>query len=69
MAVVSEAMARALWKSDDPIGKCLHIGADTMPCTTVVGVAENVRNNDLTGAAEFTYYLPITQYYAGSAHR
>jgi putative ABC transport system permease protein len=64
VAVVSEAMAKALWKSDDPIGKCFRIGADTMPCTTVVGVAENVHNNNLVGKDEFTYYLPITQYYA-----
>jgi putative ABC transport system permease protein len=63
VAVVSEAMAKALWKRDDPIGKCFRIGADTMPCTTVVGVAENVHNNELIGPGEFTYYLPITQYY------
>jgi len=64
VAVVSAAMARALWKSEDPIGKCFRIGADTMPCTTVVGVAENVHGNDLIGADEFTYCLPIAQYYA-----
>jgi predicted permease len=64
VAVVSEAMAKALWKNDEPIGKCFRIGQDTMPCTTVVGVAENAHNSDLLGAEEFTYYLPIAQYYA-----
>jgi hypothetical protein len=64
VAVVSEAMAKALWKSDDPLGKCFRVGGDTVPCTTVVGVAENAHNNDLIGADEFTYYLPIAQYYA-----
>ncbi|HWH51422.1 MAG TPA: ADOP family duplicated permease [Gemmatimonadaceae bacterium] len=63
VAVVSEAMAKAVWKSDNPLGKCFRIGADTNPCTTVVGVAENVHNYNLVGADEFTYYLPIEQYY------
>ena len=35
-----------------------------MPCTTVVGVAENIRARTLTGSPEFEYYLPIDQYIA-----
>ena len=42
VVVVSETMARILWKGDDPIGKCIRISSDTMPCTTVVGVAEDI---------------------------
>jgi putative ABC transport system permease protein len=61
--VVSEAMARALWKSDDPLGKCFRVGSDTLPCTTVVGVAENMKMGDITEEDGFAYYLPISQYY------
>ena len=43
VAVVSEAMARALWPGQDPLGKCFRTGADTAPCRTVVGIAENFR--------------------------
>jgi hypothetical protein len=63
--VVSEGMARALWPSREAIGQCVRIGADTMPCTTVIGVAEDMRVRSLTDAREFTYYLPAAQY--GSA--
>ena len=35
-------MANVLWPGQDPIGKCFRISSDTMPCTTVVGIAENI---------------------------
>jgi putative ABC transport system permease protein len=62
VVVVSEGMARAIWENVDPIGKCIRIGADTSPCTTVIGVAEEMRLRTLTDAREYTYYLPATQY-------
>ncbi|HZI27299.1 MAG TPA: ABC transporter permease [Gemmatimonadaceae bacterium] len=62
VVVVSDGMARALWENADPIGKCIRISADTAPCTTVIGVAEEVRLRTLTDAREYTYYLPATQY-------
>src|SRR5205823_4167133 len=64
VAVVSEAMAKALWKRADPIGKCIRVQRDTMPCTTVVGVAENTKARSITGDGEFMYYLPMEQYIA-----
>jgi predicted permease len=60
--IVSEAMARVLWKNADPVGKCVRFRSDTAPCTTVVGVAENVRVRNVTGDADFTYYVPLAQY-------
>jgi putative ABC transport system permease protein len=62
VAVVSDAMAKVLWPNQDAIGKCFRISSDTMPCTTVVGIAENVRSRQLSRADDFTYYLPIAQY-------
>jgi hypothetical protein len=62
VVVVSEGMARALWGAEDPLGKCMHISERTAPCTTVIGVAEDMRVRSLTDAREFTYYLPIAQY-------
>jgi putative ABC transport system permease protein len=64
VAVVSEAMGKALWKDDDPLGKCFRVGSDTMPCTTVIGVAENTKARNITGSGEFMYYLPMAQYLA-----
>jgi predicted permease len=64
VAVVSSAMAKALWPDADPLGQCVYVGDRTVPCTMVVGVAENVKADQLTGDAEYTYYLPLDQYRA-----
>jgi ABC-type antimicrobial peptide transport system permease subunit len=56
-------MARLLWPARDPIGQCIRIEADTAPCTTVVGVAEDLHMRSLKGQHEYTYYIPIAQYH------
>jgi predicted permease len=60
--VVSEGMANALWPAGEPLGKCVRIGAETAPCSTVIGVAEDIRSRSLGEDHEYTYYLPIAQY-------
>jgi len=60
--VIGDGMAKVLWPGQDPIGKCIRISADTAPCTTVVGVAEEMRMRAFDDAREHTYYLPFTQY-------
>lgn len=62
VVVVSEGMARAIWGSDEAIGKCVRIGADTAPCSTVIGIAEEMRIRALADAREFAYYVPAAQY-------
>lgn len=60
--VVTEAMAKTLWPQKDAIGQCVRVGADTAPCTTVVGIAENVRASEqFNDDKMFYYYRPITQ--------
>jgi hypothetical protein len=66
VAVVSEGMARRLWPDRDPIGQCMQIGsadqpAQTMPCTTVVGIAVNALYNPVADRP-FRYYLPVEQF-------
>jgi putative ABC transport system permease protein len=61
VVVVSEGMARTLWPGKDPLGQCLRINSPTAPCTTVIGVAEEMRIRSLTDAREFSYYLPAAQ--------
>jgi putative ABC transport system permease protein len=60
--IVSEGMGRALWPNENPLGKCVRIRADTMPCTTVVGIAENMVQSDLIAKNHYTYYLPVEQF-------
>ena len=59
--VVSETMAKRLWPHADALGQCVKIGEDTMPCTTVVGVAEDVRADDFATDNLQYYYRPIDQ--------
>jgi putative ABC transport system permease protein len=61
--VVGKAMGAALWPGQDPIGRCVKIGADTMPCTTVVGIAEDIRAHDIEGeVGQYYYYVPAAQW-------
>jgi len=60
--VVGEAMAKKLWPGEDAIGKCVKMNSDTMPCRTVVGVAEDVRRS-LIGEIDLHYYMPSSQFY------
>jgi putative ABC transport system permease protein len=63
VAVVGESMAAALWPGQDPIGRCMRIAADTMPCHYVVGVAEDIRSQSIEGESKlFYYYLPAAQW-------
>lgn len=45
VVVVSEAFARKVWPGEDPLGRRVTLGGDT---ATVVGVAGNVRQRNLT---------------------
>jgi predicted permease len=60
--VVSEAMAKVLWPGRDALGQCVRVGSDTLPCTYVVGVAENIKSQKLNDEAEYFYYLASAQF-------
>jgi predicted permease len=61
VVVVSEGMARALWPGREAIGECIRIGSDTVPCTTVIGIAEDASIRGLADPREYTYYVPLAQ--------
>src|SRR5439155_7599476 len=56
--VVTQSMAQRLWPTEGAIGKCVRVSADTAPCMTVVGIAEDIRRRSLS-EAEHHYYMPI----------
>ncbi|MDE3215752.1 MAG: ABC transporter permease [Gemmatimonadota bacterium] len=60
--VVSEAMAKKLWPHADALGQCVKVGADTVPCTYVVGIAENIKNNSLGDDPGLYYYMAWDQF-------
>ena len=65
--VVSASMGNKLWPGREALGQCIRMGSDTAPCTTVVGVAEDARQNSITDDAGLHYYLPITQFHPEAA--
>jgi putative ABC transport system permease protein len=54
-----------LWPDRDALGQCFKVGSDTVPCSTVVGIAEDIRAGSLTGEPGFLYYLSIAQFGPG----
>jgi putative ABC transport system permease protein len=52
-------MARALWPSESPIGRCVQIGGTAFPCWTVIGVAADPRRWSLAGEEDaYQYWVP-----------
>jgi predicted permease len=65
VAVINDVMARTVWPGRDPLGACFRIEADTVPCTTVIGIVRNSRITTLKDAPQPQYYLPISQWSPG----
>jgi len=60
VAVLGETMSRLIWPTEDALGKCVYIaGSDA--CTTVVGIAEDVRSHGINRDDLMQYYLPLAQ--------
>ena len=66
IAVVSEGMANVLWPGKDALGQCMRVSADTMPCTTVVGIAEDMVQQNILDDRRYHYYMPLEQFRGGS---
>ena len=60
--VISESMARVLWPGQEALGKCARVWRDTMPCATIVGIAEDMVQLDLAGTKRYHFYIPIEQF-------
>jgi predicted permease len=59
--VVSQTMAKKLWPGKSGLGECVRVGSDTMPCSTVVGIAEDIKERHLSHEAEGNYYIVADQ--------
>jgi putative ABC transport system permease protein len=66
--VVSRRLADRLWPSQDPLGKVVTLGtaADFNPPMTIVGVARDIRHQQLH-STDMDAYRPYPQYWAGGS--
>ena len=63
IAIIGANLANALWPAGDAVGHCVRLGADSMPCRRIVGVAEEVRESpvDPGEASASSVYVPLSQ--------
>lgn len=61
VAIVNETMARMYWPGQPALGKCLQIGAGNPSCSTVIGIAENTRRQNIVEGESLLYYMPLDQ--------
>ena len=58
--IISQATAARLWPDRDPLGQRLRRTGDTAQWFTVVGVVEDVKQDDWREAGEAVVYFPLT---------
>jgi predicted permease len=57
--IINETFARLAWPGEEALGKCIRVGADTMPCATIIGVAENSRRQGWIEEETMQVYQPL----------
>jgi hypothetical protein len=62
VAMISETTARTLWPGEDALGKCVMTGpGDPPPCSTIVGIVEDVHWEELQEGPKLHVYASIAQ--------
>ena len=61
VVIVDQKLATRAWGNENPVGRCLRIRADSLPCATVVGVVQNVRRQSIFEDSTRFLYLPLAQ--------
>ncbi len=61
VVVINQRLAEFFWPGINPLGKCIRIGADSIPCAEVVGVVKTARVNAIQEKPAAMYYVPLEQ--------
>jgi predicted permease len=61
VAIIDRTIAQRYWPGGGAIGQRIRIGDPPNPWRTIVGVAEQIRHQDLSQAPEYRVYLPLAQ--------
>jgi predicted permease len=62
VVIVNQTAARLWWPGQGAVGKCIKIGADSMPCAQVVGVVENAKRFGIVEDESVQFYAPLDQF-------
>ncbi len=69
VVVVNTALAKSYWPNEGAVGQCLRVGADTAPCSTVIGVVSNTHRQDLVEEQPVAQvYRPLDQVTAAESN-
>ena len=61
VVIIDQKLATRAWAHENPVGRCVRIRADSLPCATVIGVVESVRRQSIFEDSTSFVYLPLTQ--------
>jgi predicted permease len=61
VTIINETTARTYFPGRNPLGQCLKFGADSMPCTTIIGIVTNARRQQLIEEPVSQVYRPLDQ--------
>jgi hypothetical protein len=62
VVVINEGIANTWFPGEDPVGQCMLVGPEGSPCSTIVGIAQDVRRQQLVEEyASAMIYIPIEQ--------
>lgn len=61
VAIVNATLAKQLWPNQSPVGACIIVGDDSLPCATVVGVVSDTHRQDLVEEPVTQVYLALDQ--------
>jgi putative ABC transport system permease protein len=57
--IVNDAMAKAMWPNEDPLGRCIRLDTPESPCATIVGVSQTAILSDLTESPSPHLYISL----------
>lgn len=61
VVIIDQRLAARAWGHDNPVGRCVRVGSDSLPCATVIGIVENVRRQSIFEDSTRFVYLPFAQ--------
>lgn len=61
VVVINQRLAEFYWPGRNPIGQCVRLGADSIPCAEVIGVTRTARVSAIQEQPAAMYYVPLAQ--------